>query len=89
MPYAKLSEINPALRGIKPPITLGQANLIASWADAMEGQEDGPESPWAVAISQFRKLYRVVMGRWVKKEKSTITTATDAIIELGLKSIWK
>lgn len=71
MPYDKLSEINPALKGIKPAITLAQANLIAKWADAMEGAEDGPESPWAAAIAQFKKLYKKSGDGWVKKVKAS------------------
>jgi len=70
MPYSRLSEINPALRGIEPPITLAQANLIAKWADAMEEAEDGPESPWAAAIAQFKRLYRVEGNRWVKRDET-------------------
>lgn len=66
--YGKISEANPALRGIKPLITLAQANLIAEWADAMEAAEDGPESSWGAAIAQFKELYRVEGGAWVKRE---------------------
>lgn len=68
MPYAKLGDANPAIRGIKPKVTLAQANLIAKWADAMETAEDGPESPWGAAIAQFKKLYRIEGGKWVKKK---------------------
>ena len=57
MPYGKLSEVNPSLKGIKPPISLTQANAIAKWADAMSGRE-GIGSPWAVAIAQFKRLYK-------------------------------
>jgi hypothetical protein len=67
MPYASMKDINPALKGIKPKITLAQANAIAKWADAMERAEDGPESPWAAAIAQFENLYRVESGKWVKR----------------------
>jgi len=62
MPYSKMDDINPALRGIKPPITLEQANHIASVADAIRGQ-----FAWPTAISQFRKTYTVVRGRWVRR----------------------
>ena len=94
MPYSKLSAINPALKGIKPKITLAQANAIARWADAMERQGDGPKSPWAVAISQFKKLYRVEDGKWVKKKKKaqenemdnewTMASVAQTAIEVGL-----
>jgi len=68
--YGKLSEANPALRGIKPPIDLTQANLVASWADAMEAAEDGPESPWGAAIAQFKELYEIEGDAWVKRAKT-------------------
>jgi len=44
---------------------------VASWADEMEKAKDGPESPWAVAISQFKKLYEKngAGTGWVKKVK--------------------
>lgn len=67
MPYSSLDKINPSLKGIKPKITLAQANIIAAWADKIKG--DDVKSPWAVAISQFKKAYKVVSGKWVKKEK--------------------
>jgi hypothetical protein len=70
MPYSKLSDANPAIRGIKPKVTLAQANLIAKWADAMEAAKDGPESPWAAAIAQFKKLYQIADGKWVKKQQA-------------------
>lgn len=77
--YSKLSEANPAIRGIKPPVTLAQANLIAKWADAMEEAEDGPESPWAAAIAQFKRLYRVEDGKWVKKKTKEVAVTVDGI----------
>jgi len=63
MPYMKLDDINPALKGIEPPITLAQANMIAEWADAITGVD----SPWAVAIANFKKAYEVRGDKWVKK----------------------
>lgn len=49
---------------------LTQANLIASWADAMEKANDGPDNPWAAAIAQFYELYKSDGKKWVKKEAS-------------------
>jgi hypothetical protein len=63
MPYSSMEDVNPSIKGIKPPVTLAQANLIASWADSITGVD----SPWAVAISKFKKDYRVEGGKWVKK----------------------
>jgi len=71
MPYSSIGEVNPAIKGIKPKVTLAQANKIAEWADAMEGRKDGPESPWAAAIAQFKRLYKAEGGKWVKKDTGT------------------
>jgi phage I-like protein len=69
MPYSEWDEVNEAIKGIEPRVTLEQANVIAGWADAMEEAEDGPENPWAAAIARFKDLYEVEDGRWVKKEE--------------------
>lgn len=67
MPYNSMEDANPALKGIKPPVTLAQANQIAAVADSVTGVD----SPWAVAISQFKKAHVVKDGKWVKKDGST------------------
>lgn len=79
MPYTKMEEVNPAIRGIKPSLTLKQMNLVASWADAMEAAEDGPESPWAAAIAQFKKLYTAKDDKWVKKGSKALDNCLKAI----------
>lgn len=63
-PYKSTKEINPALKGIEPPLSLGQANQIARQADAIgvSGEKNG----WAIAISSFKKTHKVENGRWVK-----------------------
>lgn len=86
MPYAKWSDVNPAIKGIEPRITLAQANTIASWADNIENVD----SPWAVAISQFKKLYTVRDGKWVKEaevetEVDYETTMTEDMEEAKMK----
>jgi hypothetical protein len=68
MPYESWDEVNEAIKGIEPQVTLEQANLIAEWADALADEEDGPENPWAVAIAQFKDLYEVQDDAWVKAE---------------------
>lgn len=69
MPYSKWSEVNKALKGIKPKISLEQANLIASWADKTKGVD----SPWAVSIANFKMAHHVEDGKWVRnKELETI-----------------
>ena len=78
MPYTSMEGANPAIRGIKPPVTLAQANIIAEWADKIEtADDDGARSPWAVAIAQFKKLYQVQAGKWVKKKKADAAKEVD------------
>jgi len=67
MPYKNLGEINDALKGIDPPITLGQANAIAAQADAIGVDEN--KNGWAIAIANFKKTHMVIDGQWVKKEE--------------------
>jgi len=63
-----MEDVNPAIKGIDPPVTLSQANTIAEWADKIEAEGD-VDSPWAVAIAQFKKAYEVEGGKWVKKKQ--------------------
>lgn len=70
MPYQKISEANPAIRGIKPPVTLSQANMIAGWADSIEERGE-MDSPWAGAIALFKRTHHVEDGKWVKNKGST------------------
>jgi hypothetical protein len=67
MPYAKIEDMNPALKGITPPISLSQGNTIAKQADAI-GQ-DKEKNGWAIAISSFKKTHKVEDGKWVEKSK--------------------
>lgn len=69
MPYSSMDDVNPAIKGIDPPVTLSQANTIAEWADKIEAGGD-VDSPWAVAIAQFKKAYEVEGDKWVKRERS-------------------
>lgn len=74
MPYSKLKDAPANIRKLNDvALTLAQVNLVAEWADAMEEAEDGPESPWAAAIAQFKKLYQVKGDGWVKREKAAAT----------------
>src|SRR3989304_3412443 len=66
MPYSSMEDVNPALKGIKPPVTLAQANLIARMADGMENAEN-VDNPWAAAIGQFKRMHQAMDGKWVKK----------------------
>lgn len=78
MPYKSMEEVNPAIKGVEPAVTLAQANTIAAWADAMEQAEDGPDNPWAVAIANFKKAYEVQNGAWVKREAEKAASALYA-----------
>jgi len=64
-PYKNIGDINPALKGIDPPISLSQANAIATQADAIGG-----DYGWPTAINSFKKTHIVKDGKWVKKEKN-------------------
>ena len=78
MPYDKLSDAPASLRGIKPPLTLAQANGIARCADALE-DEGEVKSPYAVYVAAFKKAHRIEDGKWVKREegKSMETVEID------------
>lgn len=65
MPFSSLDEVPESLKGIDPPVTLSQANVISEIADALK--EDGEENPWPIAIAQFKKLFRESGGKWIKK----------------------
>ena len=88
MPYAKWSDVNPALRGIKPRITLDQANKIAATADAIPPKEG--TNPWAIAIAAFKRQHTVRNGAWVKRStvkeaathKNTIRSMLNTISKL-------
>lgn len=67
-PYKNKSEMNPALKGINPPISVSQANAIARQADAIGSDEK--KNGWAIAIANFKKTHKVENGKWVRKEKS-------------------
>ena len=77
MPYSKWYDVNPAIKGIRPRVSLGQANTIAAWADEME--DDGVENAWATAIALFKKSYSAKGGKWAKTETSEL----DFEYELG------
>jgi hypothetical protein len=85
MPYDKWSEVNKAVQGIEPKVTLSQANLIAKWADAAE---DGLESPWAAAIAQFKKLYKSDGDKWMKKVKANVLQfASNQVAEVRREEV--
>jgi hypothetical protein len=74
-PYKSKADINPALKGITPPISLAQANAIARQADSIGSDKD--KNGWAIAISSFRKTHHVENGKWVKNEGSTVKASVE------------
>jgi hypothetical protein len=66
MPYSKLSDINRALKGIHPPITLAQANWIADLAD----NEIKGAYAWPTAIKMFYRTHVPVGKGWVRKKSN-------------------
>jgi hypothetical protein len=73
MPYKKVEDMNPALKGIDPPISLAQGNAIAKQADAIGADKE--KNGWAIAIASFKKSHEVEDGKWVKKEKMADETS--------------
>ena len=74
-PYKSLKDANPALKGIDPPISLGQANAIAKQADAIGSDKE--KNGWAIAISSFKKTHVVKDGHWVKKEDMSVKSKEE------------
>lgn len=68
MPYPSWKQVNKAIKGIKPKVSPDQANLIASWADRLEGEES-VDSPWGAAIANFKKSHHIEEGHWVRNKK--------------------
>jgi hypothetical protein len=82
VPYTAWDQVNPAIKGIKPRLTLAMANHVAAMADAIAKGDNPPDSPWAVAIATFYKEYKRSGGRWVKrkpKEATEMGALTDAM----------
>ena len=71
MPYNCLDEINDALKNIETPITLAQANLIATQANSIGVDED--KNGWAIAVAAFEKSHKIEDDKWVKKEESDLS----------------
>jgi hypothetical protein len=72
-PYKSKADINPALKGIEPPVSLAQANAIANQADTIGSDKE--KNGWAIAISSFKKTHHVEDGKWVKNKGSTAKAA--------------
>lgn len=79
MPYKDIKDIPNGLAGIKPPITLEQANEIAAQADAIPESEG--VSPWGAAINSFKKRYTIRNGAWVKRTEEQAAPEADTAAE--------
>lgn len=73
MPYKSMTDVPASIKGIKPPVTLEQANSIAASAEA-----DGGDS-WGAAVAQFKKSYTAKDGKWVKNAKSKEASSKEAV----------
>jgi hypothetical protein len=65
-PYKSVGDANPALRGVDPPLSVGQMNSIASQADGII-KKDSKANGWAIAIGNFRRSHIVKDGHWIEK----------------------
>jgi hypothetical protein len=65
-PYKTLKDVNPAIRGIDPKVSLEQANQIVKVAERIGVTEE--KNGYAIAISQFKKTHVIKDEKWVKKE---------------------
>ena len=86
MPYRSMAAAKEAgakteLGGAK--LSLAQINAIAAVADRLK-QEDKVDSPYAVAISAFKKSHKIENGRWVEKKKPEKRELSAAEEELTL-----
>lgn len=77
-PYKNIGDINPSLKGITPPISLGQANQIAAQADSIGS--DGEKNGWAIAIASFKKTHHVEDGKWVSN-KAKMSSGEESMNE--------
>jgi hypothetical protein len=86
-PYKSKTDMNPALKGIDPPISLAQANAIANQADSI-GSDD-KKNGWAIAISSFKKTHHVEDGKWVKNKGSEAKASEDSTDSLKDWAYWE
>lgn len=87
MPYSNVSDAPANIRKLNgKPLSLAQVNWIARVADGIP--KDQVDSPWAVAISQFKRAHKVEGDKWVKKgskeEKELTDKDKEIIARLGL-----
>jgi phage FluMu protein Com len=68
MPYSNVQDAPKNIRSLGgKSLTLEQVNWIANVADGIpEGKVD---NPWAVAIAQFKRAYKIDGNGWVKRQE--------------------
>lgn len=87
MPVEKISDAPANIQELDDvKLTLAQVNWILNVYDGLEGDPD-IENPMAVAISQFRKSWRVEDGAWVKRETKGEATLAEASRDEELRRI--
>ena len=81
-PYKTVADMNPALKGIDPPVSVEQGNKIAKQADAIGSDKGG----WGVSISHFKRTHFAKNGKWTKIEKGEdIKTETTKEEEMSVE----
>ncbi|GAH51782.1 unnamed protein product, partial [marine sediment metagenome] len=80
MPYSSMKEVPKGLKGAG--LSLAQANVWAKINDSAEA--GGAREPAAVAWSQFKKLYKKVGDKWVKRATKLMKLSTP----LDELSVW-
>ena len=86
MPYRSRAEAEKAgatveLDGAK--LSLPQINAIAAVADRLKS-EDKVDSPYAVAVSAFKKSHKIEGGKWVEKNPKKELSAAEEAIAAGI-----
>lgn len=56
-------------------LTLAQANEIGRMYDGLK-EKEGIDNPMAIAITNFRRMYQVQNGRWIKRKKDNLDEDT-------------
>lgn len=87
MPWNNMKDVPASIRALssapggkdKVLLTLAQANEIGRMYDGLKGEE-GIDSPMAIAITNFRRMYRVQNGRWIKRQKDNMNETLPASI---------
>lgn len=84
MPWSKMSDVPPSIKSLasiasgdrKAKLTLTQANKIGEMYDKLKNKP-GIDNAMAIAITNFRKMYKIENGHWVKFKKKIIYVATS------------